>query len=691
MSETTMSASKGRELTWSILHVGHIDPDYVGRVLEAAPRYGVESIEVCGGCHGGLQGLEGGIFYRDYPEIRFRLDAEAIAENIAALRAIGSLCHARGKPLYYWHREVCAPPGLIDVVPGLLDANGEFDLLGADYGLLLEQKLEEFFANVTEIDGIVLTLTEADYSVVHNSRPDLYPPAQVVRRLVEIFARVHKRLGRRFILRSFGSIEQDHVDLFAGALEASREWEVEMETKVTPFDWHPFLPLNPWLRPMPPLRAGVEFDGMGEYYGPGVISSPCPDLVIKQFQYALAQGAERFAIRIDRHNYSALGTLQEVNLAAASMVLQDPEVTAEEVWHKWGRERWGEHCEELVEIFKQSMDVVKKSRYIDGNLIFHTFVISPSMEHLKVGGIFAVFTQQVPLSSQADMWSMLSSRATPSRKALLAEKAEAVGIARGMLADFQRIEAGIPEEERGILRTDLDRHITVARLFEELCAAICAYFDAMETGGDERAKFLSRMEAALTFCDSVEDDLVRETHSIAMAALLAALAQEFAAEADARRDWKMDSRVVDFVVCGGLLDEHRVRRYLHGSGTCLIGGRPARAIGNPVFPNGFLEYEMKVPEAGGVLKIQTAQALVSTGNREGKGIKQGALEVGTSQGRPEFLNVSLDGEARIVPVPANGLIELPLGHSNKEKPVRVRIAKHGAHYPWVHGLAVTRR
>jgi hypothetical protein len=176
-----------------------------------------------------------------------------------------------------------------------------------------------------------------------------------------------------------------------------------------------------------------------------------------------------------------------------------------------------------------------------------------------------------------------------------------------------------------------------------------------------------------------------------MAALLAALAQEFAAEADARRDWKMDSRVVDFVVCGGLLDEHRVRRYLHGSGTCLIGGRPARAIGNPVFPNGFLEYEMKVPEAGGVLKIQTAQALVSTGNREGKGIKQGALEVGTSQGRPEFLNVSLDGEARIVPVPANGLIELPLGHSNKEKPVRVRIAKHGAHYPWVHGLAVTRR
>lgn len=691
MRAATKPENKRRELTWSILHVGHIDPDYVGRVLEAAPRYGVESIEVCGGCHGGLQGLEGGIFYRDYPEIRSRLDTAAIGENIAALRAVGSLCHAAGKPFYYWHREVCVPQGLIDLVPGLLDANGEFDLLGADYGLLLERKLEEFFANVPEIDGIVLTLTEADYSVVHNSRPDLYPPAQVVRRLVEIFARIHKRAGRRFILRSFGSIEQDHVDLFAGALEAAREWDVEMETKVTPFDWHPFLPLNPWLRPMPPLRMGVEFDGMGEYYGPGVISSPCPDIIIKQFQYALAQGAERFAIRIDRHNYSALGTLQEVNLAAASMVLQNPEVTAGEVWEKWGKERWGERCVELVEIFKRSLEVVKRSRYIDGNLIFHTFVISPRMEHLKVGGIFAAFTPEVPLSNQAEMWSLLSSRTTPSRKALLAEKSEAVAIARGMLADFEKIQVAVPGQERLILRTDLERHIAVARLFEEFCAAICAYFDAMESGEDGQTKFLSRLEEARAFCDSVEDDLIRNTHSTAMAALLRALEQEFVAESAARRDWKKDSRVVDFVVCGGLLDEHRVRRYLHGSGTCLIDGLPARAIGNPVFPNGFLEYEMKVPEAGGVLKIQTARALVSTGKREGKGVKQGALEVGISQGRPEFLKVSLDGEARIVSVPASGLIELPLAPSNKEKTVRVRLAKHGANYPWVHGLAMTKR
>jgi hypothetical protein len=289
------------------------------------------------------------------------------------------------------------------------------------------------------------------------------------------------------------------------------------------------------------------------------------------------------------------------------------------------------------------------------------------------------------------MWSLLSSRITPSRKALLAEKSKAVAIACGMLADFQNIEAGIPEQERAMLRTDLERHITVARLFEEFCEAICAYFDAMETGGDEQTKFLSRLEEARAFCASVEDDLIRETHSIAMAELLAALAQEFSAESAARRNWKKDARIADFVVCGGLLDEHRVRRYLHGSGTCLIDGFPARAIGNPVFPNGFLEYEMKVPEAGGALQIQTARALVSTGNREGKGVKQGALEVGISQGRPEFLNVSLDGEARVVPVPASGLIEVPLAPSNKGKTVRVRLAKHGALYPWVHCLAVARR
>ena len=52
----------------------------------------------------------------------------------------------------------------------------EFDLLGDTYRDYLRFKLDETFKYCPELDGVVLTLTEADFSVIHNSNPERYPP-----------------------------------------------------------------------------------------------------------------------------------------------------------------------------------------------------------------------------------------------------------------------------------------------------------------------------------------------------------------------------------------------------------------------------------------------------------------------------------------------------------------------------------
>ena len=117
----------------------------------------------------------------------------------------------------------------------------------------------------------MLTLTEADFSVIHNSQPDRYPPDKVVYEIVKIFAEEHKNAGKRFILRSFGSIAQDYEDILAGASIAAKEFSFDIETKITPYDFVPFLPSNPFLVKQENTFLNAECDGLGEFLGAGYL------------------------------------------------------------------------------------------------------------------------------------------------------------------------------------------------------------------------------------------------------------------------------------------------------------------------------------------------------------------------------------------------------------------------------------
>lgn len=75
------------------------------------------------------------------------------------------------------------PEGLVKLELVLLDEKGEFNLLGDAFEKLLCRKIEQAFSAIPDLDGIVLTLTEADYSAIHNSTPESYPPARVVRKV----------------------------------------------------------------------------------------------------------------------------------------------------------------------------------------------------------------------------------------------------------------------------------------------------------------------------------------------------------------------------------------------------------------------------------------------------------------------------------------------------------------------------
>ena len=168
------------EITWSILHPTPLNPAYVARLLKEAENYRVDSLEICGQCHTPYGGLDGLINYTEFPAAAKSWDQAEVAENQRRMNEITSLAHAAGKAVYYFHREVMIPPGLLEDMPDLLDANGEFNLLGDRFRELIAYKVDRAFSACPGLDGIVLTLTEADFSAIHNSAPEIYPGRNTV-------------------------------------------------------------------------------------------------------------------------------------------------------------------------------------------------------------------------------------------------------------------------------------------------------------------------------------------------------------------------------------------------------------------------------------------------------------------------------------------------------------------------------
>ena len=683
------------EITWSLMHPVKPDAEYMRAVIAAAAQYHVDSFEICGDVHGSGGGMDGAIRFRDYPAATSALDLRSVTETIASLRAVLKLAHDSGRPVYYWHREVMVPRAVVERIPGLLDENGEFDLLGDAYPQLVRSKLAEFFDNVPEMDGIVLTLTESDYSVIHNSDPRRYPPRAVVRKLVSTFAEELHRRKKRFILRSFGSIAQDYEDILAGVDLLPLATSLEIETKITPYDFSPFLPFNPYLRHSGRCALSAEYDSIGEFLGAGYLPAPDPARVIDSVTYARRQGVERHVIRIDRIGHATFTSPQAVNLLAFDRAILDPNVTAEAVWKQWAAAHWPDCADRMTAVMQRGIAMVKKTHFIDGHVIFHAFPIQPELKWIQACGILSVFAPNRSLDVHRDMWGILPDRTSPDRTALRREKDEAVALADEGLADVERLRGQLAASDYETAHAAWQRATVVTRAVRAWCRCIAAYFDDME---QQRAGHPT-LDAAITAAraelhvpadvasvasaepgsqaaadheygdgepleDSIEAAYVRP-----LAQQLPLLQSQYEAEFRERAQWRGRPGVFDFVVCGGFLDDIRVNRSMHASHARLWNGRPARFAGNRVFPNGYMKVSLALPPG-----------------RSARLVLQG------DAGAARRFSLTIDGRMSGAEFSSAGEYGCEIkGAESGLGSVEVRVRKLGSIYPAIFGLAVLRQ
>ena len=654
------------EITWSLMHPTPLDPAYVRRVLRKAAEYRVDSLEICGQCHTPYGGLDGLINYKDYPAAFASWEQEQVADNQLKLNEILSLAHAAGKAVYLWHREVMLPPGLLKDLPALLDDHGEFDLTGSAFAALLRYKLEKTFEAVPSLDGVVLTLTEADFSAIHNSNADRYPPSEVVRFIAEIFASELKRRGKRFVMRSFGSIAEDYECILAGVSQLAGKYDFEVETKITPYDFDPFLPPNPFLRKIQGLSLSAECDCLGEFMGQGYMPFEHVNNIVRYVREGEAAGVDRFVIRMDRRG-NCIFDLYELNYYAYDRAMHDSAATADGIRREWHEAHYPQECRgALAELDRLGWEMVRKTYFIDGHVLFHG---NYCMKYLKAGFVFALFAKgHRTLANGRGVWSILTDRLTPGRTAILAEKEEAVALADKGLALLESL--GLPAED---WRHRLWKNaVVVTRAVRELVRCIAAYFDDMEEAQEDfprlkaqvaaslqefdrlaghplaavRREFVNGMEHRVKEVNCSLDEVVFEPLSTICRELL----DEFPAEYKARQQFLSDC--VDGLVTGGLADDWRIARSMHASHAILSNGLPSRWAGNRVFPNGFIEMELK---------------------RSDK-----LLIYGDAAETRDF-TLTCDGERIAATMDEDGLFSMPLPPNGKN--VVIRLEKRGKIYP----------
>ncbi len=572
---TSSPPPKTVRVIWTVCCTDGVDEGHVLRTMDRAAVEGVSGIELC------YSSVDKLVEYRAFPALAKVVDRVGLRERQATFHRFGEKCRALGLRFGLWDHEIMGPKGLLDLLPELRAADGLIDLEKPILYDLIREKCGEFLDLFPWVNEIVLTLTETEHVVAQ--RPfSKTPPAERIRRVLQAVADATEPRGRTLVIRPFSAIRADELFVrdAVGSLKAGR---VAMMYKTEPFDWNPFLPNEELIGSVPRYEVRAETDGGAEYYGQADFPCCYARFIAWRLEAALAKGATVVALRVDRGSgHNALGhPLNEVNVIAPTRVLLGREKTVDAAWQAWLRERHGGGDPALAGILEQTFEVIKKAFYVNQQSLSHrAFTNMDFGKHILT---FGLFEEDISLAHLSDHWSMIPSRRTLTHAAMLAEKEEALALAKGIRADFERLGTGLRPDSREAIADSLDRLSLLAEAFLRLCRTTVAHVRERTGEGSCGVGTFDEEAAAFTaLADRIAaafgEEFFRRMPA-AMRSVAEGLARERALEIPLRVALRERGDVMDAVLCGFATEMHRVTKRLHTGSTGFVADRMFRATG----------------------------------------------------------------------------------------------------------------
>lgn len=661
----------------SICHPTAIDKAYLLKVVAYAEKMGFDHIQICGPIHNGIKGnIDGMTAYRKYSRFDSTKDASYTALCMDAVNEACEKASKAGIKMYQWHHELDLPDGFQEAYPEVLNRFGDVEVTHPRIKDFLENKIEDFFAAYPYMDGIVLTLHETKVPLLKLKDQKL-GKVERVKYVTQILFEACQRLGKELIVRPFASIEEDYTLMTKAYAQISDRMPVM--DKWTQFDWSLTLPNNAFFHKITGNPLMVEADIFGEYFGRGRLPLLLLDHIQEKVAYCQSFQPAGYAARIDRAGETPFGDINEVNLNIFKACMDG--TSPEEAMVHFFRQRYGEAGDDVMALMLPTEQIQKKTFYING-YYFTQGSLFPELNHSKNHFFFEMMRKQPQIVSGE--WFIPRNWENPSVEEMLAEKDCAVAMAEQSYEKLLLLKDRLqPEDYQSLLKKFTNLKL-VAQIWRELMLVFAAYVGYFEENRPEEVLLghlqqllsLSKEGQALlgdSFYCLQKNPLTGEVYD-RVAGFVAQLQEAFSAE-KAQLLQMQQQKPLDFVLCGGAMEGHALKKEVNFSDTLLVDGKLCRIPGNKkgmlwskINAHGWFCYSVKVrPNQKNTVKLWLGSA-------------DGVLDARITLGEQEYHLQEQSDKVQCY--------TLSYAETQGSEQLTVRIDKISGHTPCVYGIMV---
>lgn len=374
----TTAIEKPMELFAEILYNSYFAEHHrhwVVKMPEYAEKYGFRHINI----HGAGKLPYFCSKYAKYPLLGHELDP-AVAQEIAYFRSYLKQYKDAGLKVTCGFGGPDLPEELFEKYPEA--ENIQTGVLG-DF---IEEMVGEYFEIFPECDRLEMYLWENEYtSDRHLLFPQLYwgsrdrkflyssypyfSPEDMLAAVLTAYARSAQKAGKEFALLTFSHYPWQERLLIEAVERMDSAVPIILDHKCQPGDWDIHRPVNNVLEHVNQKKAGMLFDGAGEYWGQCRVPFCLPEDIQARLQHALNYNTNirELGMRVMWEFDNVFDNYNEINFYALMRFAKDPWIPIEQVWQDWAEERFGkEAAPAIVSALSRTQEIGSKIFYILG-------------------------------------------------------------------------------------------------------------------------------------------------------------------------------------------------------------------------------------------------------------------------------------------------------------------------------------
>ncbi|MBE6689610.1 MAG: hypothetical protein E7588_10130 [Ruminococcaceae bacterium] len=666
----------------SVCNPVDIDPEYFMYTVDYAIKNSITHIQFIGPIHNYIKGNIDGITpYRKYSRYNGDKDTQYMNYNLEHLNAGCEKAHNAGIKMYMWHHELDLPDGFSADYPEILGSDGDIEVTHPLVKDFLENRIADFFAAYPYMDGIILTLHETKVPILRLKNQKL-DKVERVKYVTEILYNTCRSLGKELIVRPFASVEKDY-EMMTKAYE-SISTDLLIMDKWTQFDWSLCLPHNKFFNKIKKNPIFVETDIFGEYFGKGRIPIMLKNHIIEKFEYCEGFTPAGYVNRIDRGGRHPFGSVNEVNLDIMNACMQgkNTDTAIDEFFER----TYPECAEEMREIMEPTEQILREIIWLKG-YYFSELSAFPRLNHCKNHFYFEMMKDEFCIASEE--WFIPQNWQRGSIESVMAEKQHAVDTSAQIYEKLLTLKSKMSQGAFDDLHKKFANLKYIARVWNGLVKVFFNYAKYFEKKDEKYITGLENAYKELT-ADSEEAFRLLGIDFYCRSGVIYGATQEFdyvksfidevkvSFEAEKKMTDRLESEkgLVDFIVCGGANEAHKLQKEVNFSDTFVsesgllyrIPGTGRGASWSVVNTHGWFSYEIAVkPHKENLIKILLGTHLCD------------CIDI----------KIELDGKEYTVSQNSGGKpFEYIIPYCSEKSAVRIRFDRFTANTPCVHTIKV---